>query len=193
MGVASWIPKDREKRRSLKLVQLSLFPPTGGRAKRRVEGEKAERPGDDEEEKKKRGRRRRRSAGRDAEGWPRGPRKATFPSFTKIVSDAFDSYRLCQCRSFGFYRFPSFVAFPARGTATMFQSGVPKCLFGELLKKCCLLEKSRKNLANIWPKFSKNSAKFGKICKNLQKKQQNFQQFLTKILRLENGAKECIV
>ena len=65
--------------------------------------------------------------------------------------------------------------------------------FPPIFKKCCILEKSRKNLANIWPKFSKNSAKFGKICKNLQKKQQNFQQFLTKILRLENGAKDCIV
>ena len=35
-----------------------------------------------------------------------------------------------------------------------------------------------------------------KICKNLQKfakNQQNFQQFLTKKLRVENGAKECIV
>ena len=42
--------------------------------------------------------------------------------------------------------------------------------FPPIFKKCCILEKSRKNLANIWPKFSKNSAKFGKICKNLQKK-----------------------
>ena len=66
-------------------------------------------------------------------------------------------------------------------------------LFPAIFKRCCILEKSRKNLAKIWPKFSKNSAKFGKVCENLQKKQQNFQQFLTKFLRLENGAKECIV
>ena len=43
-----------------------------------------------------------------------------------------------------------------------------------------------KNLA----KFSKFLTSFAKFC---LKKQQNFQQFLTKILRLENGAKECIV
>ena len=65
--------------------------------------------------------------------------------------------------------------------------------FPPIFKKCCILEKSRKNLANIWPKFSENSANFGKFCKNVQKKQQNFQQFLTKILRLESGAKECIL
>ena len=54
-----------------------------------------------------------------------------------------------------------------------------------------------KNPEKIWPKFGRNLAKirqilanFAKICK---KKQQNVQQFLTKILRLENGAKECIV
>ena len=39
-------------------------------------------------------------------------------------------------------------------------------------------------------KFSKFLTNFAKFC---LKKQQNFQQFLTKILRLENGAKECIV
>ena len=37
--------------------------------------------------------------------------------------------------------------------------------------------------------FSKILAKFA----NFWKKQQTFQQFLTKILRLESGAKECIV
>ena len=31
------------------------------------------------------------------------------------------------------------------------------------------------------------------ICEFLEKIQQKFQQFLTKILRLESGAKECIV
>ena len=47
-----------------------------------------------------------------------------------------------------------------------------------------------------WLKFSRNSVKiqqilgkFATFCKNQQKNQQ----FLTKKLRLENGAKECIV
>ena len=42
-------------------------------------------------------------------------------------------------------------------------------------------------------KFGENSAKFGQICEILGKKQQKIQRFLTKILRLERGAKECIV
>ena len=45
-------------------------------------------------------------------------------------------------------------------------------------------------------KFGENSAKFGQIWENLRnfgKKQQKNQRFLTKILRLESGAKECIV
>ena len=45
-------------------------------------------------------------------------------------------------------------------------------------------------------KFGENSAKFGQIWENLRyfgKKQRKIQQFLTKILRLESGAKECIV
>ena len=46
--------------------------------------------------------------------------------------------------------------------------------FPPIFKKCCILEKSRKNLAKIWPKFSKNSAKFGKFCENLQKKTAKF-------------------
>ena len=88
-------------------------------------------------------------------------------------------------------------------------------------EKCCILEKSRKNLV----KFGENSAKFWQKLRNFGKKQQKIQQFLTKILRLErplnglsfsyfrlfsglfwpgpfspffdygfqNGAKECIV
>ena len=36
-------------------------------------------------------------------------------------------------------------------------------------------------------------AKFGQICEILGKKQQKIQRFLTEILRLESGAKECIV
>ena len=45
-------------------------------------------------------------------------------------------------------------------------------------------------------KFGENSAKFGQIWANLRnfgKKQQKIQRFLTEILRLESGAKECIV
>ena len=53
--------------------------------------------------------------------------------------------------------------------------------FGEIPKKIGL------NLAKIRQKVWQN-------LQNLQKKnQQKFQQFLTKKLRLENGAKECIV
>ena len=53
-----------------------------------------------------------------------------------------------------------------------------------------------KNPEKIWPKFGRNLAKIRQnlaILRKFEKKQQNFQQFLTKILRLENGAKECIV
>ena len=59
-------------------------------------------------------------------------------------------------------------------------------------EKCCILQKSRKKMV----KFGENSAKFGQIWENLRnfgKKQQKIQRFLTKILRLESGAKECIV
>ena len=56
-------------------------------------------------------------------------------------------------------------------------------------EKCCILEKSRKNLV----KFGENSATLWQKLRNFGKKQQKIQQFLTKILRLESGAKECIV
>ena len=49
------------------------------------------------------------------------------------------------------------------------------------------------NPENIWSKFRKKSAKFWQVLQNFVKNQQNVQQFLTKKLRLENGAKECIV
>ena len=49
-------------------------------------------------------------------------------------------------------------------------------------EKCCILEKSRKNLV----KFGENSAKFWQVLRIFGKKQQKFQQFLTKILRLES-------
>ena len=55
-------------------------------------------------------------------------------------------------------------------------------------EKCCILEKSRKNLV----KFGENSAKFWQKLRNFGKKQQKIQQFLTKILRLESGAKDSI-
>merc|ERR1712159_538257 len=50
-------------------------------------------------------------------------------------------------------------------------------------EKCCILEKSRKKLV----KFGENSAKFWQKLRNFGKKQQQIQQFLTKILRLESG------
>ena len=46
-----------------------------------------------------------------------------------------------------------------------------------------------KKFGQIWRKFSKILAKFANFWEKSRKKQQ----FLTKILRLENGAKECIV
>merc|ERR1712078_292453 len=58
-----------------------------------------------------------------------------------------------------------------------------------ILEKCCILEKSRKNWLNLVI-IQQDSCK---ICEILGKKQQKIQQFLKKILRLENGAKECIV
>ena len=47
-----------------------------------------------------------------------------------------------------------------------------------------------------WSKFSKNSAKFWQNLQHLKLhfvKNQKFQQILTKKMRSENGAKECIV
>ena len=68
-----------------------------------------------------------------------------------------------------------------------------KCAILGFSQNCCILEKFREKLV----KFSKNSAKiqqtlanFATFCKNQQKK---IQQFLAKKLRLEKGAKECIV
>jgi len=59
-----------------------------------------------------------------------------------------------------------------------------------ILEKCCILEKSRKILVT----FGENSAKFWQHLRIFGKKaEKKKQQFLTKILRLENGAKECIV
>ena len=50
-----------------------------------------------------------------------------------------------------------------------------------------------KNPEKIWSNLAKIQQNSGKNCEILEKKQQKFQQFLTKILRLESGAKECIV
>ena len=47
--------------------------------------------------------------------------------------------------------------------------------FGEIPKK----------FGQLWRKFSKNLAKFGQNLRDFRKKQQNIQQFLTEILRLE--------
>ena len=73
---------------------------------------------------------------------------------------------------------------PACGTA---QHTLAVCFVFEKL------EKSRKVLVQIWRKFSKILAKFWQFLRKFTKNQQKFQQFLTKILRLKNGAKECIV
>ena len=62
-----------------------------------------------------------------------------------------------------------------------------------ILEKCCILEKSRKNLV----KFGENSSKILATFAKFWKKTAKIQQFLTKILRLvsgfRSGAKECIV
>ena len=50
-----------------------------------------------------------------------------------------------------------------------------------------------KNPEKIWSNLAKIQQNSGKNCKILEKKKQKIQQFLTKQLRLENGAKECIV
>ena len=73
---------------------------------------------------------------------------------------------------------------PACGTA---QHTLAVCFVFEKL------EKSRKFLVKIWRKFSKILANFWQFLRKFRKNQQKFQQFLTKILRLKNGAKECIV
>jgi len=47
-----------------------------------------------------------------------------------------------------------------------------------------------------WPEFSKNSAMFWQFLQKIATKglkQQKIRQILTKKLRIENGAKECIV
>ena len=67
-----------------------------------------------------------------------------------------------------------------------------KCAILGFSQNCCILGKSREKLV----KFIKNSAKFNKFWQILQhfvKISKQIQQFLTKKLRLENGAKECIV
>ena len=67
-----------------------------------------------------------------------------------------------------------------------------KCAILAFSQNCCILGKSRKFLVNFGENFSKIQqilAKFATFFKN----QQKIQQFLTKKLRLENGAKECIV
>ena len=64
-----------------------------------------------------------------------------------------------------------------------------KCAILGFSQNCCILGKSRKKLI----KFSKNSAKFWQILQHFVKISKKIQQFLTKKLRLENGAKECIV
>ena len=64
-----------------------------------------------------------------------------------------------------------------------------KCAILGFSQNCCILAKSREKLI----KFSKISAKFLQILQHFVKISKKIQQFLTKKLRLENGAKECIV
>ena len=64
-----------------------------------------------------------------------------------------------------------------------FQNENYMCNFG-ISQNCWILGKSRKNLV----KFSKHSAKFWQILQHFVKNRKKIQQFLTKKLRLENGA-----
>ena len=68
---------------------------------------------------------------------------------------------------------------------------------GAVKRRKGLVFRKMLHFGKIPKKIGKNLAKFRKFLTNFAKfclkKQQNFQQFLTKILRLENGAKECIV
>ena len=68
---------------------------------------------------------------------------------------------------------------------------------GAVKRRKGLVFRKMLHFGKIPKKIGKNLAKFSKFLTNFAKfrlkKQQNFQQFLTKILRLENGAKECIV
>ena len=50
-----------------------------------------------------------------------------------------------------------------------------------------------KNPEKIWLNLAKIQQNFGKFCEMMGEKRQKIQQFLTKIFRLESGAKECIV
>ena len=64
-----------------------------------------------------------------------------------------------------------------------------KCAILGFSQNCCILGKSRKTRSNL-AKIQQNS---GKVSNILKKNQQKFQQFLTKKMRFQNGAKECIV
>ena len=68
--------------------------------------------------------------------------------------------------------------------------GAVKRRKGLVFRKMLHFGKIPKKIGKHLAKFRKFLTNFAKFC---LKKQQNFQQFLTKILRLENGAKECIV
>ena len=67
-----------------------------------------------------------------------------------------------------------------------------KCAILGFSQNCCISGKSREKLV----KFSKIQQEFSKFLQSLQhfvKISKKNQQFLTEKLRLENGAKECIV
>ena len=80
---------------------------------------------------------------------------------------------------------------------------IPEYLFGTFLvppegfgklRKVAAFWKNPENFCLNLVKIRQNSDKINfENLRNFGKKQQKIQQFLTKILRLENGAKECIV
>ena len=66
-------------------------------------------------------------------------------------------------------------------------------LFSETFRKMLYFGEIPKKIGQNWARFSKIQQKSGKFCKILLKKSAKLSAFSTKKLRLENGAKECIV
>ena len=64
-----------------------------------------------------------------------------------------------------------------------------KCAILGFFPNCCIFGKSFKIPKKNLVKFSRNSAKFWQNLQHFVKNQQKIQQFLTKKLRLENGAR----
>ena len=146
MGAASWIPKNREKRRSLKIGPIEPVPPhrrTGREEswrRRRTapengEGERREKRGGESVQEE--------GFRRDGHGGQERLRS------TKIVSDAFESNQPCHYRSLGFYRFPNFVAltFHRRYNVSIRRSQMP-------VRRTFMLD----NVGKIPKKFGQNLA-----------------------------------